>query len=375
MDRNNGQALHLPDLRIRNFRGINSLSIRRLGRVTLIAGRNGVGKTTLLEAVKVFAERGSANTLSQVLWKYDEYSAVLGEGDAPVLRLDYLALFNGRCANAENSIWIGPNSGKKGVKIQRLEHEDLTDEMRVRLLQMGPDWITNMFESMYGGVTSLHVPLYGAFKRDENWPTLTGQLPHISEYHRTGPLIPFVPCIFLGPGLPLNTILASYWDQVAATDAAEGVINALKLIHDGIERIVAVAGTSEKRRLVAKLRSDTEAVPFNSLGNGLHWLFSVAVAIANSRNGFLLIDEVENGLHHSIHEDVWRTILRAASDFNVQILATTHSFDCVKGFAKASAEQDECVLVRIDQHGSDLNAVEYSYEEFSAAAEHSIEVR
>ena len=54
-------GLHLPDLLISNFRGIDRLSIGRLGRVTLLGGRNGVGKTTVLEAVRVYAARGRPN--------------------------------------------------------------------------------------------------------------------------------------------------------------------------------------------------------------------------------------------------------------------------------------------------------------------------
>ena len=46
-------GLLLPDLYIENFRGIRKLSIPRLGRVTLLSGRNGVGKTTVLDAVRV----------------------------------------------------------------------------------------------------------------------------------------------------------------------------------------------------------------------------------------------------------------------------------------------------------------------------------
>lgn len=51
-------GLHLPTLAINGFRGIRELSISRLGRVTLLTGDNGVGKTTVLEAVRVFAARG-----------------------------------------------------------------------------------------------------------------------------------------------------------------------------------------------------------------------------------------------------------------------------------------------------------------------------
>ena len=52
------QNLHLPSLVIKNFRGIDELTIPRLGRVTLLAGKNGVGKTTVLDAVRVWAARG-----------------------------------------------------------------------------------------------------------------------------------------------------------------------------------------------------------------------------------------------------------------------------------------------------------------------------
>lgn len=52
--------LFLPQLLIRGFRGIAELLIPRLGRVTLLAGKNGVGKTTVLDAVRVYAARRAA---------------------------------------------------------------------------------------------------------------------------------------------------------------------------------------------------------------------------------------------------------------------------------------------------------------------------
>lgn len=55
--------LHLPDLSISGFRGIEQLSIGRLGRVTLLAGRNGVGKTTVLDAVRVPCGAGPSESL------------------------------------------------------------------------------------------------------------------------------------------------------------------------------------------------------------------------------------------------------------------------------------------------------------------------
>ena len=78
--------LHLPNLTITGFRGIGELSISRLGRVTLLTGHNGVGKTTVLEAVRVFAARGRHSALSSLLRERDEYAADADGGDDKIGR-------------------------------------------------------------------------------------------------------------------------------------------------------------------------------------------------------------------------------------------------------------------------------------------------
>ena len=46
-------------VRIQNFRGLRDLTIDDLGRVNLIVGENGAGKTSLLEALYLFQGAGS----------------------------------------------------------------------------------------------------------------------------------------------------------------------------------------------------------------------------------------------------------------------------------------------------------------------------
>ena len=41
----------LTELTVTNFRNLKDVSLENLGRITLIAGKNGVGKTALLEAL------------------------------------------------------------------------------------------------------------------------------------------------------------------------------------------------------------------------------------------------------------------------------------------------------------------------------------
>ena len=67
--------LHLPDLTIKGFRGIDALSVPRLGRVTLLAGKNSIGKTTVLDAVGIYASRGRYRALYDLLWGREELLA------------------------------------------------------------------------------------------------------------------------------------------------------------------------------------------------------------------------------------------------------------------------------------------------------------
>ena len=128
---------------------------------------------------------------------------------------------------------------------------------------------------------------------------------------------------------------------------------------------------------MVRTEGEDRPVPLRSLGDGALRLFSVALALANSRDGFLLIDEAENGIHHSVQRDFWWMVLQTAQANNVQVVATTHSWDCVRGFAEAAIENEtaEGVLYRLDRLPAGLQAVEYTEDDLRVATEQSIEVR
>ena len=55
-------TLILNSLEIRGFRAFEHLQIERLGRVNLIVGKNNVGKSSLLEALQLYARGDSSPT-------------------------------------------------------------------------------------------------------------------------------------------------------------------------------------------------------------------------------------------------------------------------------------------------------------------------
>ena len=381
MSDEHANGLHLSDLSISNFRGIDHLSIRRLGRITLLAGRNGVGKTTVLEAVRVHAARGRPTVLHELLNKREEFASGLDEDRDPVVFPDYAALFHGRTASRERPITIGPSSGADDVRIEVSIPGDWSADQRVLFaeLPMEADMqaIRVVFrerERLLPWLPNVREPRPNWSRRRRAW-RVQRSLFDESEW-------PTIECESLGPGLPDNSRLARFWDSVALTVEEDLSLKALRLTAEGIER-VALVGDEEARyggigrRVVVKLSDHPRPVPLKSLGDGVTRLFAAGLALVNSRDGFLVIDEAENGIHYSVQPDFWRLVLRAAHQHNVQVLATTHSHDCVKGFARAAAdiEEAEGVLVRLERDGDAVRAVEYTEEELETVAEQDIEVR
>jgi len=113
------------------------------------------------------------------------------------------------------------------------------------------------------------------------------------------------------------------------------------------------------------------------MGDGITRLFHIILALVTARNGILLIDEFENGLHWSVQSSVWKIIFRLAERLNVQVFATTHSRDCINGFEDAWRENESLgAFFRLDaDKQGQVQARAYSLDILADALETAVEVR
>jgi ABC-type transport system involved in cytochrome c biogenesis ATPase subunit len=70
-------------------------------------------------------------------------------------------------------------------------------------------------------------------------------------------------------------------------------------------------------------------VPLPMLGEGVGRLLSLTLAIFAAPGGLVLVDEIENGIHHSALRGVWKGLASAAREAGAQVIATTHSQECI----------------------------------------------
>ena len=367
-----GQS-RLDSLSITGFRGIDQLRIPRLGRVALLAGRNSIGKTTVLEALRLYAARGGSGILREMLSLREELTSLRNEEEKPLYAPAIERLFHqngGSCG----PIVIGPiGDGEPSLRIGSVDDlSDVPDELMSRIATEDVKVLRVVFDR-----TIKFYPWPGVFARQSGVWASTMRTGDRDEAR--------IRCESLGPGLLDGSRLARLWDKVALTDAEVLALDALRLVFgDRVERaavigedVPAARGCGSHRRVVVKLGNHNHPVPLRSLGDGATRMFGVALALANCRDGILLIDEAENGIHYSLQSEFWNMVLRTAEAHKTQVVATTHSRDCINGFAAAALGCPNVSgnLIRIDRHNGKLHAVEYSMDELETAAEQNIEVR
>ena len=365
--------LHLPDLTIQGFRGIDSLTIPRLGRATLITGRNGIGKTSILDAVRVYAAHGHYSIFFALLETREEVRFYSRTDDDSTPIVDWRPLFYGFDTRDNARITIGPRDPAEQLVIEAKATDKHYKGYSDAFAKHYRDIPFQELQSHFRGNTDV-----------APWVIMSGE-PNSGSYAFVGipvqsnAITDSITCVSLGPHvLPNDQLTALSRDEQAENELAKEILQ-LVSIHDvdfvtmRKERTLATGG----QRAMYKVATYADYLPVKSLGDGAIRLYGLALSLANSSGGLLLIDEAENGLHYSAQVDLWRVILRVAEEKGIQVLATTHSWDCIRGFAQAAheCEDAEGILVRLEKDADGLRAVTYSERNLIIAAQQDIEVR
>lgn len=338
--------MHYRDLTIRNFRGIKNLTLPTLGRVNLLAGKNNTGKSSVLEAVLLHARNGSPNAIHEILTFREEFDDYIETAGTPRLERSFeiLNLFRGFPTLLDHfkPIHVSENV-KEDVMTLSIGVEEEFPMLRVGTENKVADYPYDIFTSFHTG--RIIRPLI-----KERMPC---QIVHSGSRQRTNNLGPL-------------------WDKVALTKHEEDVVEALRIFDPNIEDFSMIG----RERPMVRAANLDHPVPLSSFGDGMNRMLRIMLSLVNARGGVLLVDEFENGLHYSAQVDAWRMVFKLARDVDVQVFATTHSWDAISAFQKVAGDSEDAgVLIRLNRRWGEVIPTVYSVEELAIADRYSTEVR
>lgn len=352
--------LFLESLVIYHFRAFSSLTIKRLGRVNLIVGKNNVGKSSLLEALWLYANQGHLEIVWKILEarKEGRRPGRIAQAENPIGELEQIDA----CHNAIKQVFYqntnGPQQNVANIGPIGPEHTLLTIE-----LGREPDHSTGHDVPAFKSKIANH-------KHSDRVDVVPKRWDWKDDSER---------CVMVAANGLDDKSIERFWDKVVLTSLEDDVLNALRLIAGKIDRVSLVANRNGllQRTAVAKVDGLADPIPLRRLGEGMNRIFGIALALVNAKNGMLLIDEIESGLHYSVLPDVWRLVFEVARLLNIQVFATTHSWDCLTAFQEAAKayEQDDGVLIRLVEKQGQIVADLFDEDDLGVAAREGIEVR
>jgi len=357
-------------IEVENFRNFEALRMEGFQRVNLFAGRNSVGKTALLEALFLLCGAENAEIPVRLNGLRGAQST-----EAPLHLLRTI-------------LWdplFHDLAGDKPATLSAVEKGDGQHivELRVRTrsgVVVPLDTSTLAAPDVRSGLDGEHY-LEMSVKRP-NVHTVTFEIAASASglQIKPPPSAPAFLTVFLTGRRRLTTqedvqrfgrmeVLKAPYDPVPALQILEPRLKLLKTISTGGAASMLYADVGLERLL-----------PLYLVGDGVGLLASILFAIADSPHGTVLIDEVESGFHYSVVEKVWSAIAATADRFDVQIFATTHSFECIRAAHAAFGARPSYDLgfYRLDwSNGSSkkIEVVSYDREALDASIKADLEVR
>lgn len=359
-----------------NFRRLRQLKLEQLRRTNLIAGKNGAGKTTLLEALFIhvggynveLATRVDAMRFGpELIFEVRRGASTLWE-----------RLFTDLNLSQEITLRGTSDAGSRFVKLRAVTEPDELKKLW-NMLQRSPtnegaQSAQTLSSSQVFEVLQLRTgedgPSNGAEPEDYYMVLDSNGLRSQAVIHSALPGV-FLPAR-VGPGMQENVTRFGKLEELGRVDQ---LLEALRIL-DGRIRDVAtvVKGTAASLYCDIGLK---KKIPLALLGDGAIRIASLVLAMADATGGVVLVDEVENGIHFSLLKPFWSVVGEAAKLFNVQLFATTHSYECVKAAHDAfSATLDyDFALHRLDIRNGEVAVVTYDKESLEGAIETGLEVR
>jgi AAA15 family ATPase/GTPase len=328
-------------INIHQFRGFSNFNLENLGRINLLVGMNNAGKTSLLEAVSLYCR-----ALDSMEWFATASRRGMRQPFAPPV--------------IESLKWLFPQNREKSEILMKAQGRFQVREVRATFEELISSEVSMRMETDFENEELIHgAEIKVIRKKQQQTETQaideeTFRLWEKRRFMRTKKTL-------IEPVLPVSTIMPfshrlepiqiKQLTEAKKKDTVEHVLNLIRRIDPKIEDLEILSSDGTQSSLYIR-QTGMGLAPLNIFGEGLQRSLAIALSLSSVQNGILLIDELEAGIHTSILQAVFSWLMAACRDYNVQLIATTHSLEALDALlASIPNDSDEIVAYRLGAEG------------------------
>jgi AAA15 family ATPase/GTPase len=374
----------IKQLAINNFRGFSEYRIDDIGQVNLLVGTNNCGKTTVLEAIHLLKSRGNLSALFSIFKKRNKYFEY-EDDEFPIESGDLCRFFHGFEMKKGSKFQVSSSDTRENeisllASVKKYSEISTKKHLQKHLFRVPPfdhgfDFI---FHVNWKNGNEKEELFYGIAPKGRLVNELGGTY-QLSVFSKEKNLnIEYVP----SSSVATNKVVQLF-NNIVLTKDEELVLDAIRIVDPDIIRLASIGeGYQEienyiRGGILVKSKKWEERVPIGNFGDGIWRLLGLILSLVGAKNGTLLIDEIDTGLHHTVMAKMWKLICTTAKKLNVQVFATTHSSDCWRTLADNAVEEEFAdMAIRLHRIDKDKKHPEtFTNREMNLAFNREIEVR
>ncbi|WP_022953203.1 AAA family ATPase [Leucothrix mucor] len=322
-------------IRIGRYKCFENFSVDGLKRVNLISGKNNVGKTALMEAMYVTSLAKDVPHLFASFWllhqnrnRAESVEQALTDDDLVAHIKQHSELIN--CKTNLNDV----SFEYQKPKLEKLYICRIND--RETVFTEGEVNIASIIKSMKAIDDASFIPNVRDSQAD-----IIFAYARVQEKDRESDVNAFV---------------------TRFDDSIENV----KVIGDAVQcKVPSRDGGFEYRSL-------------NEFGDGLRHYLSVITELFAAENTYIFIDELDNGIHYTLLDQLWEIILTLSKELNVQVFATTHSKECIESYCRVAKKLDErevSLITLVKNKSQQIKAIVRDFDMLTDSIDDNREVR
>jgi ABC-type cobalamin/Fe3+-siderophores transport system ATPase subunit len=356
---------HIRLLTIKNYISLHNCTFP-MRLVNVVGGMNGVGKTSLLEAVFLLLDRLDPVVLLR--------PAIFRNFPFDFERESRRMFWNGDTATP---IEIRSKIRSHGKELIRISHGTIAPPMGATQVPSAIN--TPVSPTVQASTTGLNLECFIDGKPDGvvgYSVTPQGLMRSVNR--------PFSQSAVKGVMLTASNRynpkdIADRFTDVVQSGNLQHLLDALRIVQPNLKtlQLLQVGGAQPQSLIHADVGVQNQ-IPINLLGDGALTIATIVMNTIAAANGVVLIDEFDASIHYSVLRKIWSFVAHLAATFNTQIIVSTHSRECIQAASDGLEDirlSQNFNYTRLDLVGSEVTVTTYEPNELKAALEAEWEVR